>query len=593
MNPRIVALCGLLKDSVFPLIENKDLKIGRGKNNHVPLDDPRVGPRHCGIAFEYGRCLIFALESERGTFVNGFSRGGKILVHGDRIKIGISIFVFLDREEVDPALLKLTEAEENWYRSVSYPAALAYEAAKETVLDAFLQAIASINDIRSGDEIQARVFELIFQVIPAECVAILLAGHDQDRFISTKYRRRGSQNGDSFPIDETITTKVLREAAPAYQEKIVCCPVTVVNAKVGVIYAVIEKAAFESFTAGHIKLFESIAGLTAVALDHARYVEWLEGENQRLNEIINIEHGMIGRSEVMQKAYEFVGRAGPSDRTILITGETGTGKELLARALHRNSPRRDKGFFAVNCAALPETLLESELFGHEKGAFTGATAQQQGLFELADGGTVFLDEVGEMAVAMQSKLLRVLQEGELKRLGGKTVVKVNVRVIGATNRNLKEHIKEGRFREDLYFRLNVLSIEMPRLADRRKDIPLLAAYFIKKHRDARTGPYPAVLGISPEAHQLLAAYDWRGNVRELENVIERGTAMGVSPYLVPEDLPLELRPATFEFAETGIYDRENVFPDTFHILRRAKTWRGFFAPPLAGQNRGKREQSIK
>jgi pSer/pThr/pTyr-binding forkhead associated (FHA) protein len=152
---------------VFPLIENKDLKIGRGKNNHVRLDDPRVGPRHCGIAFEYGRCLIFALESERGTFVNGFSRGGKILVHGDRIKIGISIFVFLDREEVDPALLKLTEAEENWYRSISYPRTYAYEAAKETVLDAFLQTIGSINDIRSGDELQARVFELIFQVIPA------------------------------------------------------------------------------------------------------------------------------------------------------------------------------------------------------------------------------------------------------------------------------------------------------------------------------------------------------------------------------------------------------------------------------------------
>src|SRR6266436_672380 len=178
MNPRIVALCGPLEDSVFHLVENEDLNLGRAKNNHVRLDDPRVAPRHAGIAFEYGHCLIWAKENERGTFVNEFARGGKMLVHGDRIKIGISIFVFLDREEGDPALLKLTEAEQNWYRSVSYSAALAYEAAKETVLDAFLQTIASINDIRSAGEIQARVFELIFQVIPAECVAILLAGHD-------------------------------------------------------------------------------------------------------------------------------------------------------------------------------------------------------------------------------------------------------------------------------------------------------------------------------------------------------------------------------------------------------------------------------
>lgn len=556
MNPRIVALCGPAEGFIFPLVESVDLNVGRGKNNHIRLDDPLVGLRHCCITYEYGRCMIFALESERGTFVNEFFRSGKILVHGDRIKVGRSIFVFVDQDDVDSALLKLTEAEKKWYVSVTYPRLPAYEAAKETVLDAFLHAIASINDLRTAEEILERVFELIFQVIPADSVAILLAGHDQDRFIARAYRRRGSQNGDAFPIDETIATKVLRSAAPVYQEKIVCCPVTVVTAKVGVIYAVIEKAAFEDFTAGHIKLFDSVAGLTAVALEHARYVHWLEGENQRLNEIINVEHGMIGRSEAMKKVYDFVGRAGPSDRTVLISGETGTGKELLARALHRNSPRRDKGYFAINCAAVPESLLENELFGHEKEAFTGAGAQRKGLFELADGGTVFLDEVGEMAPSMQSKLLRVLQEGEFKRLGGTIDVKVNVRVIAATNRNLKEEVEAGRFRPDLYFRLNVLSVEMPRLAERREDIPLLAAHFIKKHRDARTGDYPAVLGISPEAHQLLATYSWRGNVRELENFIERGIAMGVSPYIVPEDLPKELWRESPGVGETNIYDRE-------------------------------------
>ena len=555
MTPRIVALCGPLKGLVF-FIETH-LNIGRGKNNHVRLEDPRVGLRHTGIVFEYGHCLIFAQENERGTFVNEFGRAGKVLVHGDRIKIGISIFVFLDREEVDPAILKLTETEENWYRSVSYPRAPTYEASTEMVLDAFLQTVASINGVRSTEGVHARVFDLIFRVIPADGAAILMAGHDQDRFISTTYRRRGSQDGDSFPIDEAITMKVLREAAPVYKEKFACYPVTVANGRVGVIYAVIDKAAFENFTAGHAKLFESIVGLTAVSLEHARYVEWLEGDNQRLKEIINVEHGMIGRSEKMKQAYEFVSRAGPSDRTVLITGETGTGKELLAHALHRNSPRRDKRFSAVNCAAVPESLLENELFGHEKEAFTGAAAQRKGLFEFADGGTVFLDEIGEMALMMQSKLLRLLQEGEFRRLGGTTDVKVNVRIIAATNRNLKEEVEAGRFRPDLYFRLNVLSIEMPRLADRHEDIPLLAFHFIRKHRDARTGPYPEVLGISPEAHHLLATYNWRGNVRELENVIEHAIAMGVSAYILPEDLPQEFRQQNSDLGEANLYDKEH------------------------------------
>jgi transcriptional regulator with GAF, ATPase, and Fis domain len=579
-RPRLFAVCGPAEGTEFPVTE-PETYIGRGKNNHIRINDPLLALRHCGICSQYGRCLIFAQESERGTFVNEFCFGGKFLVHGDRIKVGISILVFLDRDEVDPALLKLTEAEKKWYWAASSPRALVYEASKETVLDAFFENVAPINEIRSADEIKERACEWIFRVVPAEYVAILLAGHDQDQFVSITYRCRGPQKCDPFPIDENITKKVLREEAPVYQEKLVCCPLTVVNGKVGVIYAVIEQSLFESFGAGSIKLLETIASITAVALDHLRYVDWLEDENQslqdenqRLKELINTAHGMIGRSERMRQAYDFVNRAGPSDRTILITGETGTGKELLARALHRNSPRCDKAFLAVNCAAVPESLLENELFGHEKEAFTGAAGQRKGLFESADGGTVFLDEVGEMVPAMQSKLLRVLEEGELRRLGGSTDVKVNVRVIAATNRNLKEEVEAGRFRPDLYFRLNVLSIEMPRLAERREDIPLLAAHFIKKHREARTGAYPPVLGISPAAHQLLMAYNWRGNVRELENAIERGIAMGVAPYILPEDLPPELRPQNSSLDERDLYDREHALLDKslFERVLRESDW---------------------
>ena len=555
MKPQLIALCGPVKGLLFRIVELCDVRIGRGKNSHIRLDDPRVAIRHCLIIFEYGRCVIFAQDSLSATFVNDFSRAGKVLVHGDRIKIGMSIFLFSDRDDVDPALLELTEAEKNWYRTITMGHYPAHEAATETVLDAFLNTLATVNELRSSEDVQAEILELILAVIPADRAAILLAGHDQDRFVSTAYRSR-SQTADAFPIDDETALEVLREGSPIYQEKIACCPITVPTGKVGVTYAEIDKSAWEDLTAGHAKLLETIASFSAVTLEHARYVQWLERENQRLNQIINVEHGMTGQSEKMLQAYDFVNRAGPSERTILITGETGTGKELLARALHRNSPRRDRGFFALNCAAIPESLLESELFGHEKGSFTGAMTPRKGLFELADGGTVFLDEIGEMPLHLQPKLLRVLQEGEVKRLGSNSTTKVNVRIIAATNRDLKQESEAGRFRPDLYFRLNVLSFEMPRLTDRREDIPLLAAYFIKKHRDARASEYPAVLGISPEAHELLAAYNWRGNVRELEHVIERAIAMGTSPYIVPEDLPPELRPSTSGLGETGIYDRE-------------------------------------
>jgi DNA-binding NtrC family response regulator len=239
----------------------------------------------------------------------------------------------------------------------------------------------------------------------------------------------------------------------------------------------------------------------------------------------------------MNEVYQVIGRAGPSDRTVLITGESGTGKELVAHAIHWNSGRSNNGFYAVNCGAFTETLLGSELFGHEKGAFTGAHAQRKGLFEFAGGGTVFLDEIGECAMTMQADLLRVLQTGEFKRLGGNQVIRVNVRVIAATNLDLQKAMKEGRFRPDLFFRLNVIQIHMPRLSERREDIPVLAAHFIKKYGYIRSGPYPPVQGITPEAHRLLASYDWPGNVRELENVIQGAIALGTSPYIGPEDLP--------------------------------------------------------
>jgi Nif-specific regulatory protein len=277
-----------------------------------------------------------------------------------------------------------------------------------------------------------------------------------------------------------------------------------------------------------------VGAILGLALENARRLEWLETENVRLQEASDIEHDMVGVSPRMREVYQFVSKVAPSDSTVLIRGESGTGKELVARAIHRNSPRVGMPFLAINCAALTETLLESELFGHEKGAFTGAFAQKRGKLELADRGTVFLDEVGEMPPACQAKLLRLIQEREFERVGGTRQIRTDIRLIAATNRDLEAALERGTFRKDLYYRLNVVSLTMPPLRDRREDIPLLASHFVAKHgKRARR----RVTGIAMEALACLKAHDWPGNVRDLENAIERAVVLGSTDLILAEDLP--------------------------------------------------------
>ncbi|HKH92780.1 MAG TPA: sigma-54 dependent transcriptional regulator, partial [Gemmatimonadaceae bacterium] len=243
--------------------------------------------------------------------------------------------------------------------------------------------------------------------------------------------------------------------------------------------------------------------------------------------------GLIGESEPLREVMVKVEQMAPVSSTVLIEGESGTGKELVARALRALSPRRNKPFIAVNVGALPETLLESELFGHEKGAFTGAAERRLGRFELADQGTLFLDEIGEIPQATQVKLLRVLEEREFTRVGGTATIEVDVRVIAATNRPLREHVEEGSFRTDLYYRLNVLSIYMPPLRERRSDIPLLVRRFIRDLAEQHDRPFP---GLSAEAMAMLVEYDWPGNVRELRNLVESMVVLSHGREIGPEDL---------------------------------------------------------
>jgi len=280
--------------------------------------------------------------------------------------------------------------------------------------------------------------------------------------------------------------------------------------------------------------FDELRLVMERAMEHSH----LREENRLLRETLgahfDTQH-IIGRSVPMMRLMETVAQVAPSEATALITGESGTGKEMIAGAIHFNSPRKDGPFVKINCAAITETLLESELFGHEKGAFTGAHRQKEGRFRQAHGGSLFLDEISEMSLAMQVKLLRVLQEREITRVGGEEVIKVDVRIIAATNTDLAREIEEGRFREDLYYRLNVVALEMPPLRERREDIPLLAQHFLEAlSKENRKN----IKGFTPQAMDRLVKYDWPGNVRELMNAVERGVVLSRSPYLDEEVLSL-------------------------------------------------------
>lgn len=255
---------------------------------------------------------------------------------------------------------------------------------------------------------------------------------------------------------------------------------------------------------------------------------------------------IIGNSKKMRDLFEILMMVAPSDATVLILGESGTGKELIADAIQHNSLRTDKSFIKLNCAALPENLLESELFGHEKGAFTGATSLRQGRFELADQGTIFLDEIGDMSLTTQAKILRILQEGEFERLGGEKTLQVDVRVIVATNRNLEEEVNKGNFRQDLYFRLGVVPIEIPPLRERKVDIHILAEHFLEKFAQKNQR---LIKGFTPEVIDMLSRYSWPGNVRELENVVERAVILSRQEMITPEALPMGFKQLTKPEAE--------------------------------------------
>ncbi len=566
-------IAGPFKDSTIPLPEG-EATLGRDPANAVPVIDPSVSRRHCLLRCdEHGSFQVRDLDSRNGTLVNGLPVKEQSIRHGDEIATGDSIFLFLTEEEEERAasigrvefddLQCTTETKIIHPKEVLYlhPDRLLKELPPTSQvarnLSALLKISRVVHAIRDLEELQAQLLELIFEVIPASRGAILLAEGAGQEFNCLYARTRQPGQPQLVRVSRTIAQQVMKDnvailgvdvaasgkfrdvesLATAEVRSLLCVPLSVFHRTIGCIYLDTTNAA-NRFQEDHLQLMAAVAGISAVALDNARRLQWLEHENQRLTTEVSQQQSLVGEGASMKDVFQFVGRVAPADSTVLIEGESGTGKELVARALHRNSHRSSKPFVAINCAAIPEALLESELFGFERGAFTGANAQKKGRLEMAEGGVVFLDEIGELAPALQVKLLRVLQEREFERIGGTHSIKIDVRVIAATNRDLNTAVKTGEFRQDLYFRLAVVKMSMPPLRERREDIPLLARYFVQKHAKlCKLKPRP----ISREAMAALVNYEWPGNVRELENAIERALVMGSPDMLLLEDLPESLQ----------------------------------------------------
>jgi transcriptional regulator with GAF, ATPase, and Fis domain len=563
---RLEAVSGPLKGKVFSLAAS-ELSIGRDPSNEISLLDSLVSRRHCVIRKEAEAFRLLDLESRNNTFVSGVPIRERVLVPGDQIRVGNSVLVFqrpggetstdapfqLDASPAPGAATVILRKEDALYLQPRRPESLPATARTVRDLNVLLDFSRTLNSVRGLAALQEKVLEAVLEAVPADQAAILLTEDGVDRFSSIIGRDRRLGANQPIRASQTILNRVLKESLAvlssdvqsddSYREaesllerrvhSVLAVPLEVRGKTLGVMY--LEASSPGSrFDSDLLQVATTLGNITALAIENARHLERLDGENRRLHEELSIHHSMVGESKAMREVYEFVSRVAGRDSTVLISGESGTGKELVARAVHMNSPRSDKPFVAINCAAITETLLESELFGHERGAFTGAVAQKKGKLEVAEGGTVFLDEIGELALAMQVKLLRVLQEREFERVGGTRPIKLDVRLIAATNRDLKEASRSGTFRSDLYYRLNVVSLQMPALRERREDIPLLAAFFAAQHGEKVKR---RVAGISPEAQACLTRYDWPGNVRELENAIERAVVLGSTEVILAEDLP--------------------------------------------------------
>ncbi|MDP6112516.1 MAG: sigma 54-interacting transcriptional regulator [Planctomycetota bacterium] len=596
--------------------------VGRELTADIPLNSLMVSRRHARVYQKDDQFFLQDLGSQNGTFVNGLPADLHSLAANDEIVIGEVVLNFSDslmsgtgvhsalQTSSDSAVLSLTETiqsppehiskivepEQRWRRLPKDIRSLA-------VLNEISQMVAKTQTM---EQFLNRLLELVINSTEADRGAALLLNARSNQLSVRASRNRAGQaeiqysrsiiryvlkrgigilspspyEDDRFNASDSVTDLGLRS--------IICVPMRVRNRTIGII--TLDSAEGEDFQQQHLYLLNTVAAQAALFIDNLRLQENQKRANLGVRRSLQSENLVIGKSRRMREIIDVVKIVAPTDSTVLIRGESGSGKEVIARTIHRQSDRRDKPMVAVNCGALSPTVLESELFGHEKGAFTGAIQQRLGRFELADGGTLFLDEISEMPLELQVRLLRVLQEQEFERVGGQKTIKVDVRIITATNRDLIKAIRNGSFREDLYFRLKVIELEMPPLRERIDDVPLLAQHFLQSYAGEMGRPTPT---LSEEALVAMTRYPWPGNIRELKNAIERAVVLTRDDVIQPHELPLtshmgdDPEDSDDDYTLAGSEERQ------IRKVLRVTEWNKTQASKLLGISRARLDRKIK
>jgi transcriptional regulator with GAF, ATPase, and Fis domain len=517
----------------------KITSIGSGPDNDVVLPDPLIGDTHASIHFDGQTYTVATLARRADVVINGKKRGKHKLSHDDKLVIGGCELRFALVDEAAPI----------------------EEEAAQTVAD--LDAYAKLYDFseklmqkRDLGELLDKLMDLVIEITNADKgFLILMDGDDLDVKVARNLRRENIADAIS-QLSDSIVAKVVASRRPVIisdamhdtefaaaksvmqlrLSSVICVPLLDRGRLIGIIY-VGNDSIVNLFQETMMRILTVFAAQASLIVANALLVDELKVDNRKLSERLEaVRFGeIVGTSPPMQAVFRKIEKIAPTDISVLITGETGTGKELIAREIHTRSPRAGKPFITINCGAIPENLLESELFGHVKGAFTGAIANKQGKFQAADGGTLFLDEIGEMPLELQVKLLRALQERVVVRVGDTRSESVDIRVVTATNRDLEKEIAGGRFREDLYYRLNVVNVLLPPLRVRGEDVIVIARYLLSRY----TREFDAkVKGFSPNATVALRKHAWPGNIRELENRIKKAIVLAESTVIGPDDLGL-------------------------------------------------------
>jgi Nif-specific regulatory protein len=616
-NAVLILSRGAARLDVIELRPSQRLTVGRSPTNQIVVPDPKCSRQHCELFVQNGDWVLRDLGSKNGVSVDGtLVRKDWPLEFGQVIQIGEHSPKFLPPQQLEaehpPQPLAGTSyviVDRKSGTLFDRPAAVAARPASVKPFIDLIRLGRAMNEASEVEELVECALEGLTQGTPVSTGAVLLAR--QEGIVESSGDLEmvgaiGADRGREEPYSRYLTDLVLREREAVLVHDVsadsslsqrkslqdlavtsaICAPVRHEGIVLGVLHLYASDPT-QPLASDHLDFALAVADQMGTVLPtirrHEAVVHRLEAAKSELRELLEIETELVGESESIQKLKRAVARVAPTDATVLIRGESGVGKELVARAVHFNSARREGPFVCVNCAALTESLLESELFGHEKGAFTGASNQKPGKFEQAHGGTLFLDEVGEMSPEIQAKFLRVLEGQAFERVGGGKAINVDVRVVTATNRDLEDAVREGKFRQDLFYRLQVIEVMVPPLRTHPEDVPALAQHFVDRFsRKAVT----KVRGFNRAAIEKLMRHPWPGNVRELRNVVERAVILSERPVLTPDDIqlsrlhPPEMAPTVQDMAalSEGAAEARELAQDT--VLGNAAIWRSYMEREL-------------